>query len=323
MSLTIRETGSTDNMIALSEVQENFDTGIDTGFPDDECPPSDSTSFPYTASLWRTPTYWQALAMATDTTRQYEIDCHGIPTQVEVKGNANYSIPYEKRVKEVIAETRPSVVGLRMVGTAETSQTEQNSGKTEQQVWLGSGFVIAPEDLNLFGYEPKPGETLIATNHHVANNALVAEVSFFDGTVFVDRAKVLVSDEDMDIAILVVKTGVEEMPPALIGDKSDIDQGESVLAFGQPLGLPFRVSAGIINNYYFDEEEMIQTDAAINPGNSGGPLVDLGSGAVVGMNTAIIPGANTIGFAKPIWQQLERARDVWLEQGAEAFSAVN
>lgn len=242
--------------------------------------------------------------------KEWHLECDGVPTLVEVRDSNPVYIPAEQRTKEVIQEIRPSVVSLFMTGTEENPET----GESELMQWSGTGFVVDHRDLGLRGYEPPEGKILIATNHHVANGANFMEMEQFDGEGYLGEVSVLLSDEELDIAILEVDAADLGLKPIPIGGAEDIDQGEFVLAFGHPYGLPFRVTSGIINNTFFDEEGMIQTDAAINPGNSGGPLVDLSTGRVVGMNTFIYRGANTMGFAMPIWQQFGVLREIWEDQ---------
>lgn len=285
------------NMVCDDLGQSSYDTG-DTGVVAQAC---------YQPNLWQGKNFWEEYV----DNHSYDVECKGVPSQIEVRGSRSVTIPYETRIKQVIAEIRPSVVGLTMMGM----RYNEESGTNVMATWMGSGFVVAPEDLNLSGFELEPGQTLIATNHHVAASASMMEMSFFDNNVFIDKVHVLVDDADLDIAILVVNTGKEEFNPVPIGSVGDIDQGDLVLAFGQPLGMPFRVTSGIINNSFFNEEGFIQTDAAINPGNSGGPLVDLSTGHVVGMNTATYIGANTIGIALPVWLQFEKLRENWLLRG--------
>ncbi|MBF0104920.1 MAG: trypsin-like peptidase domain-containing protein [Deltaproteobacteria bacterium] len=231
----------------------------------------------------------------------------GVAETIEVRDANPVFIPAEQRIKEVVKSIRPSVVNLNLEGEVYNEETKTQ----ERGRWIASGFVVAPEDLALAGYEPKEGETLIATNFHVVDGAEDFEISLFDGSCYEGEVRVLVADEHMDIAILVVETGEDVMDPVPVGSAQDIDQGEFVLAFGQPHGLPFRVTSGIINNINYDADGYIQTDAAINPGNSGGPLVDLGSGNVVGMSTYIYENTNNMGFAMPLWMQFEALRKNW------------
>ncbi len=153
----------------------------------------------------------------------------------------------------------------------------------------GSGFVIS-------------GDGLMLTNHHVIEDADRITVVFGDGEE-VD-AEVLGSDASMDIALLQLQDD-RAWPHLELGDSDAARVGDWVLAMGNPLGLGNTVTAGIISGKgrvlghdIFGNEDFLQTDAAINPGNSGGPLITL-DGKVIGMNTAIIAGANTVGFSVP------------------------
>ncbi|MDP2308820.1 MAG: trypsin-like peptidase domain-containing protein [Pseudomonadota bacterium] len=151
----------------------------------------------------------------------------------------------------------------------------------------GSGFVISAD-----GY--------ILTNNHVVKGATDVKVKFSDGLDY--PAKVVGTDPDTDVALLKI-TRDREFPYLRLGQDDGMRVGDWVVAVGNPLGLGHTVTAGIVSGIGRDIpdlplEEFIQTDASINPGNSGGPLIGL-DGQVVGMNTAIIAGANTVGFAIP------------------------
>jgi serine protease Do len=167
---------------------------------------------------------------------------------------------------------------------------EEFFGKREFQVpSLGSGFVISAD-----GY--------IVTNNHVVEDVDKIEVAFKDGKEL--QAEIIGRDPATDIALIKVKP---EKPLAALpfGDSSKLRPGDWVIAIGNPFGLEHTVTAGIVSALHRRNigagryDDFIQTDAAINPGNSGGPLIDL-AGEVVGINTAINPRANTIGFAVPI-----------------------
>jgi serine protease Do len=168
------------------------------------------------------------------------------------------------------------------------------------QAGTGSGFIIDPS-----GH--------IMTNHHVVSGSTRITVRLVDGREY--DARLVGSDAATDVAILKVDPrGSESLPVASFGNSDDLRIGDWVIALGNPLGLSFTVTAGIVSaqgrqlrlgvNLQGESapplESYIQTDAAINPGNSGGPLVDL-FGRVIGMNTAI-SAQNFIGhgFAVPI-----------------------
>ena len=153
---------------------------------------------------------------------------------------------------------------------------------------LGTGFVISPD-----GY--------IVTNNHVIEKVDTITVAFEDGTEF--EATVAGRDPKTDIALIRVEAD-RELFALPLGDSDRVRPGEWVVAIGNPFGLGHTVTAGIISAKHRiigqgSYDDFIQTDAAINFGNSGGPLINL-AGEVIGVNTAINPRANTIGFAVPI-----------------------
>jgi serine protease Do len=145
----------------------------------------------------------------------------------------------------------------------------------------------------------------IITNNHVIENGDRVEVTFKDGAVV--TGNVIGSDPATDVAVVKVRTD-HELVPASLGDSEKLRVGQMALAIGNSLDLPGgpTVSAGVVSalgrplpGADFIYEGFIQTDAAVNPGNSGGPLADL-NGNVIGINTAIIPFAQGVGFAIPI-----------------------
>jgi S1-C subfamily serine protease len=154
---------------------------------------------------------------------------------------------------------------------------------------LGSGFVI-------------DSSGRILTNAHVVNNADTVTVSFSDGRTF--EGKVLGQDPVSDIAVVQIP-GNNNLPTVEIANSDSVEAGQWVIAIGNPLGLEQTVTLGVISaidrslNLSTRPSNYIQTDAAINPGNSGGPLLNA-RGQVLGVNTAIIQGAEGIGFAIPI-----------------------
>jgi serine protease Do len=173
---------------------------------------------------------------------------------------------------------------------------------------LGSGFIVDPR-----GY--------IITNNHVVDQADHIYVKLStdpDGGFTEGRPATVVGvDKDTDIAVIKIDPKGLNLPTVKLGNSDGAQVGDWVLAIGSPFGLSQTVSAGIVSakNRAGDAlegpgpngisqtqfQKFIQTDAAINPGNSGGPLVDL-SGAVIGMNTAIITqssGSEGVGFAIP------------------------
>ena len=158
---------------------------------------------------------------------------------------------------------------------------------------LGSGFIVKVED----------GWAYILTNNHVVAKAKKIKVKLSDGSVY--RAKVVGTDPKTDVALIKIKVGNKKVPTVELGDSSKIKVGEFVIAIGNPYGLNWTVTHGIISAKgrhglgLNPIENFIQTDAAINPGNSGGPLCDI-YGRVIGINTAIVRNAQGLGFAVPI-----------------------
>ncbi len=153
---------------------------------------------------------------------------------------------------------------------------------------MGTGFVISSD-----GH--------ILTNHHVIDGVDEIEVRFHDGTSA--KAEVVGEDPKTDLALIRVKD-IDGLKPLVLGDSEEILSGDWVIAIGNPFGLSHTVTVGIVSAKgrqigHGPYDDYIQTDAAINPGNSGGPLLNV-RGEVIGINTAINPAANTIGFAVPV-----------------------
>ncbi len=153
----------------------------------------------------------------------------------------------------------------------------------------GSGFVISSDGL-------------VLTNNHVVAGVDRVRVVLSDGSE-VD-AEIVGQDAKTDLALLRLDRAAAELHPLPLGDSDEILPGDWVVAIGNPFGLDHTVTVGIVSAKGRDighgpYDDYIQTDAAMNPGNSGGPLLNM-RGEVVGINAAINPEANTIGFAVPI-----------------------
>ena len=155
----------------------------------------------------------------------------------------------------------------------------------------GSGFIINTD-----------GQIL--TNAHVVDGADTVNVILKDGRTF--KGKVVGTDPVTDVAV--VKIQADNLPTVRLGNSEQLRPGEWAIAIGNPLGLDNTVTTGIISATGRSSSQVgvpdkrvnfIQTDAAINPGNSGGPLLNA-RGEVVGINTAIIRGAQGLGFSIPI-----------------------
>jgi Do/DeqQ family serine protease len=155
----------------------------------------------------------------------------------------------------------------------------------------GSGFIVRPDGL-------------ILTNAHVVADADTVVVALKDGREL--KGRVLGTDSLTDVAV--IKIDANNLPTVNVGNSDQLRSGEWAIAIGNPLGLDNTVTVGIISATGRTSSQVrvpdkrvnfIQTDAAINPGNSGGPLLNQ-RGEVIGMNTAIIGGAQGLGFAIPI-----------------------
>jgi S1-C subfamily serine protease len=203
----------------------------------------------------------------------------------------------------IFKQTKDSVVQItsKTPTTGVSNPLNQSSNTTT----LGSGFVY-----------DKQGH--IVTNGHVVGDAKVVYVTFPDGNRY--PAIVIASDTYSDIAVLQLlsqnvsqpqKQLLSSLKPLALGNSSNIEVGDAVIAIGNPFGLSDTMTTGIVSGIGrslptiasggFFIPNIIQTDAPINPGNSGGPLLDA-RGEMIGMNTAILSGTNTfsgIGFAIP------------------------
>jgi serine protease Do len=152
----------------------------------------------------------------------------------------------------------------------------------------GSGVIISRD-----GY--------IVTNHHVVEGAKDITVTLADRQEY--KARIVGRDPKTDLAVLKIDPK-EGLNAATLGNSEQLKVGEWVLAIGNPFGLSNTVTAGIVSAKgriigAGPYDDFIQTDAPINPGNSGGPLFNL-KGEVVGINTAIVPNGQGIGFAVPV-----------------------
>jgi S1-C subfamily serine protease len=157
----------------------------------------------------------------------------------------------------------------------------------EGRAGLGSGVVISSDGM-------------VITNSHVIGQASMVRVIVPDGSAA--EARVLGRDPDTDIALLRANSNFNGV--AQLGDSKRLRRGQIAIAIGNPLGFEWTVTAGVISALGRSMrastgrliDDVIQTDAALNPGNSGGPLVAT-SGDVIGINTAVIRGAQGIAFA--------------------------
>ena len=189
---------------------------------------------------------------------------------------------YSQTVSGVYTAISPSVVHIR-----NNSRRSGQGGRPGREGSMGSGFLISSD-----GY--------IISNHHVAEGGGELIVTLDDGTAL--KAEFKGSDPSTDIAVL--KVDGRSFRGLPFADSETLVPGQIAIAIGNPYGLQQTVTAGVVsavgrslraaNGRLIDD--VVQTDAALNPGNSGGPLLD-STGAVIGVNTAIIPSAQGICFA--------------------------
>lgn len=198
-------------------------------------------------------------------------------------------------VVEVVEKTRNSVVNISSTQRVKPRRTPFGAFFHDffeySTTTSGSGFVIHPD-----GY--------IVTNNHVVARSTDHKVTFVDGKEY--EAVIVATSPENDLAILKIRPD-EPLVPLKPGRSDDIMVGEEAIAIGNPFGLENTVTRGVISavnrTLQFDGDitfvNLIQTDASINPGNSGGPLFNA-LGEVIGINTAIRPEAENVGFAIPI-----------------------
>ena len=206
-------------------------------------------------------------------------------------------------VASLAAKVRPAVVNITTVQTVHARETAspfdffgggsggagRNRGgdRVLRQKALGSGFLVDAQ-----GH--------VVTNAHVVEGADTVKVKLGDEREL--DAKVKGRDERLDLAVLELQ-GATNLPYVPLGDSEALRVGEYVVAIGNPFGLGQTVTMGIVSAKSRaigagPYDDFIQTDASINPGNSGGPLFDM-RGNVIGVNTAINPNGQGIGFAIP------------------------
>jgi S1-C subfamily serine protease len=207
---------------------------------------------------------------------------------------------FTSNIKDIFKKVEGSVVQVTSKIPISNPNSSQQPGG-ENQTALGSGFVY-----------DRQGH--IVTNNHVVGNSKVVDVTSIDGNRY--SANVTGRDPFSDLAVLKIipdsnstqKSSPFLFKPILLGNSSELEVGDQVIAIGNPYGLDNTMTTGIVSqigrlfpdpSYGYSISDIIQTDAAINPGNSGGPLLNM-KGHVIGLNTGILSstgGFSGIGFA--------------------------
>jgi len=197
----------------------------------------------------------------------------------------------EEAIVTLYNQTIPAVVEIKTV--VRGNESPGGMFGTPNLRGQGSGFIVDKE-----GH--------ILTNNHVVDGASSVNVTLHSGETL--DAQVVGTDRENDLALLKVDAGkISSISPLPWGDSDNVKPGQMAIALGSPFGLEGSITVGIISGvervmasaHERSITNMLQTDTAINPGNSGGPLLD-SKGEVIGINTAIEPSSNGIGFAIPI-----------------------
>jgi S1-C subfamily serine protease len=200
---------------------------------------------------------------------------------------------YSRAVIAAVERVGPTVAHLEVWSDADPRARRgrgRGGNAPREATGTGSGFLFTPDGFLL-------------TNSHVVERATRVRATFPDGASC--GAEIVGRDPHTDLAVL--RVDAPAVAPATLGDASRLRPGQLVVAIGNPLGFSSTVTSGIVSALGRTMraqtgrviDAVIQTDAALNPGNSGGPLVD-SRGEVVGINTAIISGAQGICFAVPV-----------------------
>ncbi len=201
----------------------------------------------------------------------------------------------EQSTVELFRRARASVVYIEPLETVQVRESPFHSVARQYAVGTGSGFVW-----DTAGH--------VVTNFHVVQGATGARITLHDGSQY--EAKRLLSYPAKDLAVLSVDAPADKLQPVALGTSHDLLVGQKVYAIGNPYGLDYSLTHGIISALEREMESasgrlitgVIQTDAAINPGNSGGPLLD-SAGRLIGVNSMIYSesgGSAGLGFAVPV-----------------------
>ena len=253
--------------------------------------------------------------LPVDSKVNYKNNPIALKTEPQVQAQAPVASNSTSFVAAAVAKTGPAVVRIDTEKTVATriepffddpffrdffgDRFGAQIPRERQVRGQGSGFITQKDGI-------------IFTNAHVVSGADRVTVTLKDGREF--EGVVRGTDEVTDLAVVKINPQGVDLPVAPLGNSGDIQVGDWAIAVGNPVGLNNTVTLGIISTLTRSSAQVgipdkridfLQTDAAINPGNSGGPLLNQ-RGEVIGINTAIRPDANGIGFAIPI----DKARSI-------------
>jgi S1-C subfamily serine protease len=228
---------------------------------------------------------------------------------------------YSRTIVGVAEQVSPSVLKIDVQGAPPPPGPRRRPRAPDEATGSGSGFIFTPDGL-------------VMTNSHVVSGAQKIQVSLSDGR----RLPAVLVGEDPDTDIAVLRIGTSGLQPAFqpvaLGASRAVRVGQLAIAIGNPYGFQHTVTAGVVSALGRSLraqtgrliDDVLQTDAALNPGNSGGPLVN-SRGEAIGVNTAIIPGAQGICFATAIdtvkWVVMQLLRDGRVRRGFLGIAGAN
>ena len=270
-----------------------------------------STVTPMRKRLLATAIVFAVAIMITIPFNRFILPSTAVAQQQQINSNSSSSqstdssSPNPLPLKTIFKQVENAVVQVTSKIPTATGLLNPPNPLSPNATTLGSGFVY-----------DKQGH--IVTNGHVVGDSQIVDVTFLNGNRY--TAKVIANDIYSDIAVLQISQNTSQpqrqqqllssLKPLVIGNSSNLEVGDQVIAIGNPFGLSDTMTTGIVSGIGrllpaaaggFSIANMIQTDAPINPGNSGGPLLDT-QGEMVGMNTAMLSGTHIfsgIGFAIP------------------------
>lgn len=250
----------------------------------------------YYLILWRANLSDSIENLREETMSEMDFNVRELNSKINELSNAIESVSSSQMsIKEQVSEIKAST-SSDFSGVIEDEIEGVVTIKTD--VSQGTGFFVDERGF-------------VVTNAHVLAGARLANIHTFDSEVY--PATLVGYDLEMDIALMKISGNFEGLE---LGDSDEVRIGEKVIAIGNPLGLSFTATEGIISAknregvnglpYYF------QTDVALNPGNSGGPLINT-KGEVIGINNFKVSGAENVGFALEINHAEETINELALE----------